>query len=125
MEAITDKMFSALPDFMASSNGRKSDSQRPRALHTAKSFSRLEPASPKRSTRSQRASTIQNGVIQEVVMSDKSNPLGENERLGRQQNAFENESDDEGNEDADEESTGKLPADFDELPIELVSLTDR
>jgi len=121
MQAITDKMLFTLPDFMASSNDRKSENQRPRPLHLSKSFSRVEPASPDRSTRIQRTSTIQNGVIPEDVMVK---PSRENKKPRPQADAFEKSSDDEDN-GTMEEPTGKLPDDFDELPIELVSLSDR
>jgi hypothetical protein len=123
MQAIADNMHFTLPDFMASSNGRKSDNQRPRPLHTSRSFSRIEAASPKPSTRSQRASTIQNGVITEDAMSEVSNDSNK-KRGGDQADAFEKSSDDESPEAADE-GNGKLRSDFDELPIELISLTDR
>ena len=111
---------------MASSNGKKSDNHRPHPLHTSRSFSRIEPASPKQSTRTQRASTIQNGVIPEDAMSDKSSASKGAGNSGRQQDVFGHGTEDEEEEDGtDDEGSGKLPADFDELPIELVSLTDR
>lgn len=124
MQAITDNMLLKLPDFMASSNGRKNESQRPRPIHVSKSFSKLEPASPDRSTRSTRANTIQNGVISEGVMSDKTNTR-EAKKPKVQPAAFEKGPQDDGEPGTGDETTGKLPADFDELPIELVSLTDR
>jgi hypothetical protein len=109
---------------MASSNARKSDNHRPHPLHASKSLSRIEPASPDRSTRTQRASTIQNGVISETVMSDKPNASKKNGMPRTQPDAFEKSSENEDH-NTTEEASGKLPADFDELPIELVSLTDR
>lgn len=111
---------------MAPSGSKKSDSHRPRPLHTSRSFSRIEPSSPKQSTRIQRASTIQNGVISEDAMADKGKASSTGESMCRQQDAFDRDSDEEDiEEDTDAEDNGKLPADFDELPIELVSLTDR
>ncbi|KAH8683348.1 hypothetical protein BGZ60DRAFT_368027 [Tricladium varicosporioides] len=111
-------MLFTLPDFMATAHGKNSDSQRPRALHSTKSFSKLEPSTPDRTTRVQRASTIQNGV---TPISDNGN---RSDRMSsRQPDAFEKtpeEDEDSGN----VSSSEKLPADFDELPIELVSLTD-
>ncbi len=118
MEAITDKMHFDLPVFMASSNERKSDNQRPRPLHISRSFSRIESASPKPPTRNQRASTIQNGVIPEDVMSEAANDSNK-KKGGTQADAFEKSSDDESPEVADE-GNGKLPSDFHELPIELI-----
>jgi hypothetical protein len=118
MQAITDSMLLKLPDFMASPNGRKNESQRPRPIHVSKSFSKLEPASPDRTSRSSRASTIQNGVIPAAIMSDKTNMRNENKTK-------EKSPQEDGASGTGDEVTGKLPADFDELPIELVSLSDR
>lgn len=120
MQAITDKMLFTLPDFMASSNGRKSDNQRPRPLQLSKSFSRIGPASPDLSTRTQRASTIQNGVAPKGAMVNKSS---EDRRVPA--DAFEKSSEDSEESGNTEEETAKLPDDFDELPIELASLSDR
>lgn len=122
MSSFTDKMRFTLPDFMASPDG-KNDASRPRPLQLSKSFSKLEPSSPDRSTRPSRANTIQNGAIPTVAMIDSANGR-ENKRPGPQTNIFENDEDEEGHE-ATAEGSGKLPADFDELPIELVSLADR
>jgi hypothetical protein len=123
MITLTDKMAFKLPDFMASSESRKRDSQRPQPLHVSKSFSKLEPASPDRSTRVQRASTIQNGVNPEGAMSDKSQQAQGSPR--RPTDTFEKSSEDEEDQGQTGEVSEKLPPDFDELPIELVSLTDR
>jgi hypothetical protein len=120
MQAITDKMLFTLPDFMASSNGRKSDNQRPRPLQLSKSFSRIGPASPDLSTRTQRASTIQNGVAPKGAMVNKSS---EDRRVPA--DAFEKSSEDSEESGNTEEEPAKLPDDFDELPIELASLSDR
>ncbi|TVY44699.1 Vacuolar protein sorting-associated protein [Lachnellula subtilissima] len=103
-----------LPDFMASSGNKKSDPQRPRTIQTSKSFSKLAPASPDHTNRVQRASTIQNGFDSQGPMPNKSQRLPQ-----KQADAFEKSSEDETG-----EASGKLPSDFDELPIELVSLTD-
>ena len=124
MQAITDTMLLKLPDFMASSNGRKNESQRPRPIHVSKSFSKLEPVSPDRTSRSTRASTIQNGVTPEDIMSDKTN-LKDGNKTKVQANPFEKSPQEDGSSGAGGEVTGKLSTDFDELPIELVSLTDR
>lgn len=125
MQSFTDKMHFTLPDFM-SSPGEKSDSQRPRPLQLSKSFSNQEPpASPDRSTRPLRANTIQNGTVPSILMSDKTKSW-ENRRPGTQSDIFEKDLEDEGeNGGTTEASSGKLPTDFDELPIELVSLADR
>lgn len=120
MQAITDKMVFSFPDFMASPDKKKSDQRpRPRPLHS-KSFTRVEPDPPTRVTRS---STIQNGVASDTVMADRKNVVVQNGKANRQPDAFEKTEEEEDNETADEGS-GKLPDDFDELPIELVSLSD-
>ena len=108
MQAIIDNMLLKLPDFMASSNGRKNESQRPRPIHVSKSFSKLEPASPDRSTRSTRANTIQNGVISESVMSDKTNTR-EGKKPKVQPDAFEKGPQEDEEPGTGGEITGKLP----------------
>ncbi|RAL60149.1 hypothetical protein DID88_000774 [Monilinia fructigena] len=109
-------------DFMSSPEN-KSDSPRPRPLQSSKSFSIEEPSSsPDRSFRPLRANTIQNGTIPSVLVSDKTKSR-ENRRPGTQSDILEKSSEDGGNGKTADVS-GKLPADFDELPIELVSLAD-
>jgi hypothetical protein len=119
MEAIPDQMLLKLP-FMAS-NPKKSDSQRPYPLLLSKSFSRAEQGSPGHSTRNQRANTVQSAVIPESTKSsiaDKRKSRNDLEKAQTPTDIFEKSPD-------GEEVTGKLPIDFDQLPIELVSLTDR
>ncbi|TVY43372.1 Vacuolar protein sorting-associated protein [Lachnellula occidentalis] len=116
---FTDRIAIKLPDFMASSGNKKSDPQRPRTIHTAKSFSRLAPPSPDPPNRIQRASTIQNGFDSQGAISDKSQ-----RSLQKQADAFEKSPEEEEGQGQTGETSGKLPSDFDELPIELVSLTD-
>lgn len=124
MQAITDTMMLKLPDFMAPPNGSKNVSQRPCPIHGSKSFSKLEPAGPDRSTRNSRASTIQNGAISEGDMPDETNGR-DSKKTKVQPDAFEKSSPEDEEPGAGEGGAGKLPAVFDELPIELVSLTDR
>lgn len=123
MQAITNKMAFSLPDFMASPERKKSDHQRPRPLQLSKSFIRPPPASPDRITRVQRASTIQNGVASET-MGDKSSTAGDR-RQRTQSDLFKKGTSEEEEDNGSSETTGKLPDDFDKLPIELVSLSDR
>lgn len=123
MTSLADKMMFKLPDFMAPSGNKKSDSQRPRPLHVSRSFSKPEPASPDISTRVQRASTIQNGVDLQGKMSSK--PAQDQRSSQRQADAFEKSSEDEEDQGQTGGASEKLPSDFDELPIELISLTDR
>ncbi|KAL2068203.1 hypothetical protein VTL71DRAFT_16301 [Oculimacula yallundae] len=121
MQAITDKMMFTLPDFMASPERKRDEQQRPRPLKLSQSFIKPPPASPDRSTRVQRASTIQNGVSSEAMMADKS----QGDRRQRTQSDVFEKGGSEGEEGSgSSESTGKLPDDFDKLPIELVSLSD-
>ncbi|KAG4440260.1 hypothetical protein IFR05_004279 [Cadophora sp. M221] len=127
MQAITDKMMFTLPDFMASPERKKSEQQRPRPLQLSKSFIKPPPASPDRGTRAQRASTIQNGVASPTMMSDKSSAAKGDMRQRTQPDLFEKggEGEEEENDSGgNNETNGKLPDDFDKLPIELVSLSD-
>ena len=122
----------SFPDFMASSTaGKQGDTPRSRPLHTSRSFSRIEPTSLKPLTRSGRASTLQNEMGSKDTGLDKPKMAAVQEGVARQSTAYDNGSDsdeeeDEGQEEvAGEEETSKLPKDFAELPIELISLTDR
>lgn len=123
---------------MASTGVKKSDGPGPgpRPLHTSRSFSRIEPSSPKAFTRANRASTLQDGKSRTSSSPEKSNLEAVKESLGNQSTVYdhgsdEEEEDDDEEEEEDEETNAetkdsrKLPTDFDELPIELVSLTDR
>lgn len=108
------------------------ESIRHRNLHSSKSFSRFEPRRPDPTSRS-RASTIQSGVIPEALSPEK--PVSTSERdanLPAQGDVFEKRSSEENSRDTKITSINpsrnkveRLPDDFDELPIELVSLTDR
>jgi hypothetical protein len=118
----TNTMLFSFPDnFMASSSPRKTDGQRPRPLHVSKSFSRLEPSSSGSSTRGQRANTIPNDMLPDGGKN------ADNVKPRSRSDVFDKSSgeEDEDEQDSAEETSGKLPADFDELPIELVSLSDR
>lgn len=97
--------------------------------HSSKSFSRYEPSKPVTPTRS-RASTLQNAVLP----SDRGPVKAESDTLlsreiAHQGDVFEkrNSEDDKGVPKPASSSThvDGLPDGFDELPIELVSLTDR
>lgn len=115
MLAVTNAMMFKLPDFMAT-NDRKSDTFRPRALHTSKSFTRAEP---ERLTRSQRASTIHTNVIPEsAVTGSRGKPISQ------RMDVFERNSDEDGEVAATSEEDGKYDK-MEELPIELASLSDR
>ena len=117
-------MVLQLPSFMASSNANNKDPQRPQQLKVSKSFSRAEPASPSRSSRNQRASTIQNGAVAEGPLSNQTNISKDKPLPKMQPDGVEEGSDDE-NTKLPEESGSKPLAGPEELPIELISLTDR
>jgi hypothetical protein len=119
MQAITDKMLFTLPDFMASPNNGKTDGpQRP--LQSSKSFTKFESPTPDRLTRTQRASTIQNGVASTPA---DSKAIKDGRMSRTPTDVFEKMVEEEDTPPAP--VSEKLPVDFDELPIELVSLTDR
>lgn len=97
--------------------------------HSSKSFSRYEPPKPVTPTRS-RASTLQN----EMLPNDQGAEMAESSRrhigeIGRDGDVFEKRSSEDDNEVSKPPSSSplvdRLPDGFDELPIELVSLTDR
>jgi hypothetical protein len=119
MQAFTDNMLLKFPDFMAPPNAKKSD-PRPRALHSSTSFSKPNTSESDRSSRPQRASTVQNGASSEVPnrnVTIRSNTMSESPP-----DRFEKMYEDD---DVAVRSPEKLPADIHELPIELASLTDR
>ena len=111
---------------MASSNAKKNETQRPPQLKASKSFSKAEPASPARSSRNQRASTIHNGGggVVDGPLSNKTNTSNDKPPPKMQSDVFENDPDGE-NTKQPEQSGSKPLAASEELPIELVSLTDR
>lgn len=110
---------------MASSLSKKSETHRPHPLNVSRSFSRAEPVSQSNASRGQRASTIQNGIIAEGFASDRSNAQAETKIPRMQPDAFGKSPEGVEYHEFGDVATGKLPADFDQLPIELVSLTDR
>jgi hypothetical protein len=123
MQAITDKMLLKLPDFMASPNPKKTE--HPHPLKVSRSYPRTEPVSPSNPSRGHGASTVQNGVKPEGITTDSSKEQKETKKSKMQPDAFEKSPEGEDYHATGDEVTGKLPADFDRLPIELISLTDR
>lgn len=122
MHRSTDKMLLKFPDFMAPPNAKKSDQpQRPRALHPSASFSKLNPPEPERLSRAQRASTIHHGKSSEAAV--RSSSVRANTVSESPPDRFEKMHEEDGNDVTG--SPEKLPPDFDEIPIELASLTDR
>lgn len=108
---------------MASSNAKNNDTQRPQELKVSKSFSRAEPTSPARLSRNQRASTIHNGAVADRPLSDKTNHL-KDKPLPNMRPDVEQDSDNE-NIRKPEGSSSEPLGGPEQLPIELVSLTDR
>jgi hypothetical protein len=113
-----------LPDFMAPVNKKPQD-HRPRPLQSSKSWSRIEPDSPSRTARNQHTSTAQNGAVPELkekANTDQTNTPKENKM---QPDVFEKGEDEVGQHEAVEGISGRLSVDCNDLPIELISLTDR
>ncbi|KAK7733792.1 hypothetical protein SLS63_004578 [Diaporthe eres] len=95
-----------------------SPSPRPNPLRTAKSFTRAENDDPLSVARPKRASTIQNGVLPKITTTGISSQIVE-EPESATTDAFENsQHDDEPTEQP------RTSVDLDDLPIELISLTD-
>jgi hypothetical protein len=123
MQSITDRIVFKLPEFMSSSAEKKSDNLRPHPLKASRSFSRVEPSSPDRANRPLRASTIQNGIINQNqrVLADRTNTESEMTRP----DVFEKSPDGDESQKVGEAAASILPAGDEELPIELASLSDR
>lgn len=113
-----------LPDFMAPTN-KKSQDHRPRPLQSSKSWSRIEPDSPSRSARNQHANTTQNGAVPELKEKENIDQTGTPEVNKMQPDLFEKGPDEDGQHEAVEGISGRLSVDCNDLPIELISLTDR
>lgn len=96
-----------------------SPSPRPNPLRTAKSFTRAENDDPLSVARPKRASTIQNGVLPKITTTGISSQIVEEPESATTTDAFENSQHDD--ESAEQPRTS---VDLDDLPIELISLTD-
>lgn len=95
-----------------------SPSPRPNPLRTTKSFTRIEHNDPLSSPRIKRASTIQNGSLPKIVTSGQqiTSQIAEEPESA---DAFEN------NQPADTPvEPSRTSVDLDDLPIELIGLTD-
>lgn len=115
---------------MATTNTLKTSERPSRSLHVSKSFTRAPAPSPGLSIRSHRANTLQGGPIPELSVSNSTETLVEHRKLRVQSDVFDRSSqqDDDRSQHSPvsaKDGIVKLPADFDELPIELLSLTDR
>lgn len=95
-----------------------SHTSRPNPLRTTKSFTRADDNDPLSTPRPKRASTIQNGTLPKLVTSAQitSQITEEPENV----DAFENAQ----NDDTPVEAHPRGSVDLDDLPIELISLTD-
>lgn len=91
-------------------------SQRPSPLRSTRSFPRPEPPAPE-TTRSKRASTLQNGAS--PAQRSASRPLAKQGSDAENPDTFESRISEEGSE------PPRASVDLDELPIELISFTDR
>lgn len=96
-----------------------SPNPRPNPLRTAKSFTRAENDDPLSVARPKRASTIQNGVLPKITTTGISSQIVEEPESATTTDAFENSQHDD--EPAEQPRTS---VDLDDLPIELISLTD-
>ncbi|KAJ9662218.1 hypothetical protein H2201_006148 [Coniosporium apollinis] len=102
------------------------DARRPRPLHSSKSFTRLEPTAQSPLGRS-RASTFQ-GAISELPHADHITLSPGSEEKAAQRDIFVSKDEDDSEDEIFEDNAGsaskQLEA-FEELPIEIRSLTER
>lgn len=111
---------------MAHSEATSRSNTRPKAIHTSHSFPRMD-ASPLSPSRKSRSNTVQEQAIPAVpaanYIESASNPNG-NSHIA---DIFENQSEDESVQPAAGASGPelKLPSSFDDLPVEIRSLTER
>ncbi|KAI9790420.1 MAG: hypothetical protein M1833_001937 [Piccolia ochrophora] len=122
------QIIDSLASLNSSHSSVTASAQRPRNYHGSKSFSRLEASTSSPLTRS-RAPTLDTEAFPVV---DSSEPIGDflEAGPGTRQDAFENtevedDLETEAAQDHGVEASPALPEGFDELPIELISLTDR
>lgn len=95
-----------------------SESPRPNPLRTTKSFTRAQNDDPLSMPRPKRASTIQNGSLPKITTTGITSQIAE-EPESAATDAFENN---QGPEDTTDPP--RTSVDLDDLPIELISLTD-
>lgn len=111
-------------------NNQPVDSRRPRTLHISRSFTRLEspqktPDSPSRL----RASTIQNPTIHTIPEARNIGLNITNVTQSKTGDIFESVEEDDSRLDSEHgkaaEAEAEVPQTFDQLPIEIRSLSDR
>ena len=109
---------------MAHAEAASRSSTRPKAIHTSHSFPRMD-ASPLSPSRKSRSNTVQEQAIPAVpaanYIESASNPNG-NSHIA---DIFENQSQDEVPSAPASAPELKLPSSFDDMPIEIRSLTER
>lgn len=103
---------------MASHN--QNQNQKPNPLRTTKSFTQTDTNDPLSSPRIKRASTIQNGTLPKLVTSTPQKMSSQIAEEPESADAFENSQHD----DTPVEPQPRGSVDLDDLPIELISLTD-
>ncbi|KAF3770467.1 hypothetical protein M406DRAFT_245698 [Cryphonectria parasitica EP155] len=97
-----------------------SPSRRPNPLRTTKSFTKIESNDPLASPRPKRAATMQNGALPKLVTSNKETGPQKIAEEPESADAFENKQGDE----TPVEPQPRGSVDLDDLPIELIGLTD-
>lgn len=125
-------VYTSVASVVPTSNARSDTdhgSRRPRTLHVSKSFSRLEPSTSSPLLRT-RAGTLQSGSPSKSLNQNKSKISAESKFGAAEEDIFEKpDSDDEAKLEIDNAATSESPMcsseRFSELPIELISLTDR
>ncbi|KAI9721111.1 MAG: hypothetical protein M1812_002592 [Candelaria pacifica] len=120
------KTLESLVSLASSHSSEGQGARRPRTLHISQSFSRLEPAESSPLSRT-RANTTQTSTLPPILSPERTTFSPETERQDANADIFETHSP------ADLDGTENKPSDFSrhasetshELPIELISLTDR
>ncbi|MCJ1281290.1 hypothetical protein MMC26_000608 [Xylographa opegraphella] len=106
-------------------NSLSAQAQRPFSLQSSKSFTRYEPSKSEPRSRN-RASSLRNGVAANIPGNEKGAPVIDQQQGG---DVFEKRNSEEDRRETKaivaSTSVEGLPEGFDELPIELISLTDR
>ncbi|KAI9846756.1 MAG: hypothetical protein M1837_003605 [Sclerophora amabilis] len=131
MQALTASLetLESLVSLASSHSSADHSVRRPRALQSSKSFSRLEPAASSPLSRS-RAAALEDSTTPEYSSPDRLQTSPDGLHSGGSVDVFDRKDgdDDEGKENVTAEwmsGLKDLPEGFDELPIELISLTDR
>ncbi len=116
----------SLVSLASSYSSENQGARRPRTLHISQSFSRLEPAESSPLSRT-RASTIQTGNLPVILSPERTTFSPDTERKDTNADIFETHSPEDANvvEDKTSDFSRYASESSRELPIELISLTDR